>query len=75
MWKLVEWDHEGYVFTIEDAIFSLLIDNPTEFYITPNEQVVYIIFQGRGLIRILHDCRGMDDEQINHLIYHIMRGT
>jgi len=68
-----EWMTDGtYAWTGVDYIYSLLLDNPTEFYITPDEQVVFIFLQGRGLVRILHDFKGWDDDKINHFIHHIV---
>ena len=67
------WLTDGsYLFTLEDAIFSLLVDNPEAFYITNDEQYVFVFYPAKGLICIAHDFRGMDDEQVNTVIYVIL---
>jgi len=71
----ISWLFDGsYEFTGVDAVYGLLLDNPKDFYITPNEQTVFVFLQGRGLVRIFHDFSGMTDRQINHFIYHIIGG-
>ena len=65
----VPWLTDGtYEFGYVDYIFSMLIDSPGDFYITPNEQVVFVYIAKRGLIRFVHDFRNMNDYQINRVI-------
>ena len=70
----VPWDPTEYQLTGEDAVMSLLIDNSSDFYITTNEQTVYVFLHGRGLIRILHNFSGMSTDEINEVIHAIISG-
>lgn len=69
------WLTDGsYPFGYIDHIYSMLLDNPGDFYMTPDEQVVVIYLRRRGLVRFIHDFRGMNDEQINQTINNMMGG-
>ena len=51
-----------------DYVYSLLLDSQDQFYITLDEQTVFIFLPGHGLIRIIHDFRGMTDAEVNRTI-------
>jgi len=70
-----EWPAEGYPLTLEDAIYSLLADNPKMFMLLPSRLVAYVFVTGRGLVRIIHDFRFMSDDEAKDFISRLRWGT
>lgn len=69
------WLTDGtYSFTIEDYICSMLVESPDDYFLEPSQQVLLVFLPGRGLVRIIHDFRGMDDDQINRIIHIVLHG-
>jgi hypothetical protein len=52
----------------EDAIYSLLIDEPNVYYITPNMQHLFLLVRGRGLVVASNDFSQFTEEEIDSLV-------
>lgn len=61
------WKPEGAP-TVEDAIYSLLVEAPPGFYMTPNFQNFYIVARGHGLIHARGDFSETTDEELHMLV-------
>lgn len=68
------WLTDGsYRWSALDHIYSYLIDHPEKIYLTPNKQQAYVLVIGHGLVRILHDYRGMTPLQITGFVYSVLK--
>lgn len=55
----------------EDAIYSLLMDQPQVYYMTPNMRHIFLLVRGRGLVVASNDFSQFSEEEIDSMVYDI----
>jgi hypothetical protein len=59
-----EWPPEYYTLTIEDFIYSMLLDSPDMYLVTPGRTSAYVFIIDVGMVRVVHDFRNMSPGEI-----------
>lgn len=66
------WPTDGsYIFTPEDYIHSVLIDNPNGYILNNGRTIVYIFIVGKGMIRIVNDFRAYTDPEVAMYVFYV----
>jgi hypothetical protein len=72
--RLEPWPTDGsLVLTVQDYIYSMLVETPNMYFRVPGSNYLYIYVIGVGMVLIRHDFRGMTEEEIQQFIHHVRK--
>lgn len=67
-------EYQPQPLTEYDYIFSMLVDNPDIFYLTPGRQLAFVYLPSRGMFMIRHDFSCMSNPEVDTFLFHLKRG-
>lgn len=63
----IEWKPSNNL-QVEDAVYSLLLDEPDTYYMTPNMQHLFLLVRGRGLVVAHNDFSQFSEEEVDSMV-------